>query len=122
MSSSPKQKKLLFTVSIADCEIQTFTVGGPGGGGKDTSNSGVRLIHRPSGAVGTGREERSLQQNKVKAFRRMAETKEFKAWHMLTVAKLQGKPTVDELVEAWMHPKNLVIETRVEDKWVPYVE
>ncbi len=118
MSSSAK--KLLFSVSIADCEIQTFTVGGPGGGGKDTSNSGVRLIHKPSGAVGTGREERSLQSNKQKAFRRMCETKEFKAWHTMMVAKLSGLPSVEELVEDAMNPKNLVFETRVDGKWVPW--
>jgi hypothetical protein len=39
-------KELLFSVTIKDCEVQTFTVKGPGGGGKDTSQTGVRVIHR----------------------------------------------------------------------------
>lgn len=47
-----KEKKLLFSVGMKDLEMQTFSVGGPGGGGKDTSNSGVRLIHHSSGARG----------------------------------------------------------------------
>lgn len=37
-------KELLFSVTMKDLEMQTFSVGGHGGGGKDTSNSGVRLI------------------------------------------------------------------------------
>ena len=44
-------KHLLFSVTRKDLIRQTFTVGGHGGGGKDTSNSGVRLIHPLSGAV-----------------------------------------------------------------------
>jgi hypothetical protein len=39
-------RKLLFSVTIKDCDVQSFTVGGNGGGGKDTSNNGIRVIHR----------------------------------------------------------------------------
>lgn len=112
-------KKLLFSVSVGDCEIQTFTVGGPGGGGKDTSNSGVRIIHKASGAVGTGREERSLQQNKQKAFRRMVETPKFKAWHRLECCRHLGQPSVEELVEEMMEIRHLHFEVKDADgKWV----
>jgi len=41
-----KEKTLLFSVTIADCDVGTFTVKGPGGGGKDTSQTGVRVTHR----------------------------------------------------------------------------
>lgn len=41
-----KDKQLLFSVTMKDCDLQTFTVGGPGGGGKDTSSTGVRIVHR----------------------------------------------------------------------------
>ena len=85
-----KEKKLLFSVGMKDLEMQTFSVGGPGGGGKDTSNSGVRLIHRPSGARGEGRETRSSTQNKRAAFMHLIETKEFKAWHKAECARLMG--------------------------------
>lgn len=53
-------KTLLFSVTIKDVDMQTFTVGGHGGSGKGTSNSGCRLVHRDSGAVGEGRDHRSL--------------------------------------------------------------
>lgn len=38
-------KQLLFSVTIKDCRVDTFTVGGNGGSGKDTSNTGVRVTH-----------------------------------------------------------------------------
>lgn len=41
-----KERTLLFSVTIADCEVGTFTVKGPGGGGKDTSRTGIRVTHR----------------------------------------------------------------------------
>lgn len=73
-------KKLLFSITPKDCELQTFTVGGHGGAGKDTSNTGVRWIHAPSGAVGECREERSQLQNKRIAWKRMAESPKMQKW------------------------------------------
>jgi len=97
---STKTKRLLFSITMKDLEMQTFSVGGCGGGGKDTSNSGVRLIHSKSGAVGEGREHRSNTKNRQDALKHLAETKEFKAWHKLECAKLMNKKipeTVDEI-------------------------
>jgi peptide chain release factor 1 len=78
--------------------MQTFTVGGHGGGGKDTSNSGVRLIHRASGAVGEGRDHRSNTMNRRDALARLAETKEFKLWHKQECDRLLGRSQEDVVV------------------------
>lgn len=83
-------KRLLFSVTMKDLEMQTFRVGGAGGGGKDTSSSGVRLIHPPSGAVGEGREHRSVTINRRDAFLRLANSEKFKAWHKLECARRMG--------------------------------
>ncbi len=40
-----KEKKLLFSITIKDCKVDAFTVGGNGGAGKDTSNTGCRVTH-----------------------------------------------------------------------------
>lgn len=90
--------KLLFSVTKADFDTQTFTVGGHGGGGKDTSNSGVRLIHRASGAVGEGREHRSNTMNRKAAFERLLATKEWKSWHKAECDRLMGANTVAETI------------------------
>ena len=75
-----KLKKLLFSVTIKDCEIQTFCAGGKGGSNQNANQAGVRIIHRPSGAVGECREERSQLVNKQRAFKRMAESKKMQIW------------------------------------------
>jgi hypothetical protein len=72
--------KKVLTVTSKDCIFQTFSVGGPGGGGKDTGNSGVRWIHPPSGAVGEGREERRQDANKREAWKRMAKHPKMVKW------------------------------------------
>jgi RF-1 domain len=84
--------QLLFSVTKKDFEMQTFTVPGPGGGGKDTSKTGVRLIHKDSGAVGEGRETRSVTKNREAAFKRLVNTKKFKDWHRIECARRMGKP------------------------------
>lgn len=84
--------QLLFSVTKKDFEMQTFTVPGPGGGGKDTSKTGVRLIHKASGAVGEGREHRSVLKNREGAFTRLVNSKKFKDWHRIECARRMGKP------------------------------
>lgn len=73
-------REKILSVTLKDCVVQTFRAGGPGGQKQNKTDSGVRVIHPPSGARGESREERSQLQNKKNAFRRMAETKEFRNW------------------------------------------
>lgn len=110
-------KKKLFTVTIKDCKVETFTVGGHGGAGKDTSNTGVRIVHEESGAVGKATESRSQRQNKETAFKRMAESREFQNWIRRRAAELSTLKSVDELVDKMLEPKNLKIEYRTENGW-----
>src|ERR1700722_8737750 len=84
-------KTLLFSVTKSDFDMQTCRCPGAGGGGKDTSSSGVRLVHRASGAVGEGRETRSAQKNQKIAFLKLIETAKFKGWHKLECAKRMGQ-------------------------------
>lgn len=46
-----------------DVERQTFRSGGPGGQHQNKTESGVRLIHRPTGVVAESRSERSQHKN-----------------------------------------------------------
>lgn len=85
-----KARKLLFSVTMKDLEMQTFIISGNGGGGKDTSRNGVRLIHEPSGARGEGKSQRSLTQNRREAFLHLIETDKFKRWHKAKTATCMG--------------------------------
>lgn len=107
----------LFTVTIRDCKVDTFTVGGHGGSGKDTSNTGVRVSHLPSGASAVGTRSRSQLDNKRAAFVGMAESTLFQSWARRTAAELNG-PSIDEILDRSMSKDNLKVEVRGEDgKW-----
>lgn len=111
-------KTKLFSVTINDCVVTTFTVGGHGGAGKDTSNTGVRVVHPLSGAVGIGVDHRSQLRNKQDAFRRMAESKVFQVWAKLKASELQTGKTVEQRVDEDMQPENLKVEIRAEKGWI----
>lgn len=114
------EKKLLFSVTMKHLKMQTFTVPGPGGGGKDTSRTGVRLVHEASGAVGEGRETRSVTQNRRAAFVKLANSDKFKAWHKIECAKRLGQRVpetpeqimarVDRIIEDGLRDGSIVIE------------
>lgn len=49
---------------LAECVVETFRSGGPGGQHANKVESAVRLTHEPTGIVVTVRETRSQHQNK----------------------------------------------------------
>lgn len=89
-------RELLARVTIRDCQVQTFRVGGKGGQRRDKRDTGVRIVHEPSGAVGESRQHRTQGQNKKAAFLRMAKSEKFTRWARLLGYEL---PESDVLVE-----------------------
>src|SRR5690606_37647101 len=84
-------RKPLFSVTLADCRVDTFRSGGKGGQHQNKTETGVRITHAASGAVGESRDHRSQHMNKREAFRRMAESAKFKAWHKREVSRRLGR-------------------------------
>lgn len=98
-----------------DCELDTFSAGGPGGQHQNTSNTAVRIKHKASGGVGESREHRSQLQNKKAAFRRMTEHAKFKVWLNRQIYE-QGE-TPEQKVVKDMQRNNLKVEVFKEDEW-----
>ena len=112
-------KELLFSITKKDLDVQAFCSGGPGGQHQNKTESGVRIIHRESGAVGESRSERSQHANKKLALQRLVASAKFKVWHARKIQELQRGKTIEQLVEEDMKPENLRIEVRNErGKWV----
>jgi len=58
---------------LAECRVETFRSGGPGGQHQNTTESGVRLVHLPTGTRASARDERSQHRNKALALERLRE-------------------------------------------------
>lgn len=114
-----ENRKPLISVTKDDFELQTFRAGGKGGQGQNKRSTGVRLIHKASGARGEARDERSFDQNRKNAFLRLTESKEFKAWLKIETSRALGQEVeVEEYVKRAMAPKNLRTEVKENGKWI----
>lgn len=110
-----RKGELLFSVTLADCDVSTFSAGGPGGQHQNTSNTAVRIRHRDSGAVAESREFRSQHQNKKAAFRKMTETGKFKVWLNRKIMS-DGKDPEAE-VRRQMQPQYILVEGYNGNDW-----
>lgn len=112
-------KELVVSVTKKDLEIQTFRSGGKGGQHQNTTDSGVRIIHKESGAVGESRTERSQSQNKKLALNRLASSKEFKLWVQKKAFEVDcSERELQEKVDFQMQDKFLKVEIRKDKKWI----
>lgn len=85
------KKQLLFSLTARDFEWDYIRGSGKGGQKKNKTSSAVRCRHISSGALGYAEDDRSQSKNKKLAFKRMSETREFKSWIKLEIARRTGE-------------------------------
>jgi len=116
-SPTNRERSLAFSVTLKDCDVQTFRSGGKGGQHQNKTESGVRVIHRASGARGEARDERSQYQNKRLAFARMAASSTFRAW-VRRQAGADARMVAEVERELW--PDRTLVEVKDEHgNWIP---
>jgi len=115
MKNTEKKWEPLFTLTKKDFEMQTFRSGGKGGQHQNKIESGVRLIHRASGAVGESRSDKSQHRNKGLALQRLAVSGKFKAWVNRIAYEITSGKTIEQRVEEAIQPKNLRVEIQDEN-------
>ncbi|HPN09278.1 MAG TPA: peptide chain release factor-like protein [Syntrophales bacterium] len=110
-----RKLEYVFSLSKKDFTIQTFRAGGKGGQNQNKVESGVRIVHAASGAVGESRNFRDQLANKKAAFKRLVDSNKFRAWLRVEAAKrsleIIERRRIEREVEEWMQDKYLKIET-----------
>ena len=115
-----KDRQLLFSLTKKDFEFQYYKGSGAGGQNRNKVETGVRIIHKDSGARAEYCRERSREQNKKHAFLNLLKTDKFTKWHRIKCAQAMGNmKTLEEIVEEQLSPENIKIEyyDEEEKKW-----
>jgi peptide chain release factor 1 len=115
----PEAEEVEVDIPADDVQIDVFRSSGPGGQSVNTTDSAVRLTHKPTGIVIAVQEERSQRQNKEKAFRylraRVLQLEQERQRHEEAEARRAqvGTGERSEKIRTYNYPQNRVTDHRI---------
>ena len=117
-----KEREHLLSLTKKDFTITTFKSGGKGGQHQNKTDSGVRIKHNESGLWAESRDGKSQHQNKITAFRRLANSPDFVSWLNARSKEIITKKTIEQKVDEMMNEDYIKVEVKVDGKWVDIKE
>lgn len=111
-------KRQLLKLTAKDFRWDYYVGTGKGGQNRNKTENCCRCTHEPSGAVGKSEEGRSKEQNRKKAFERMATSPEFKKWIRNESLRLSGElALIDAKVDRQLFDTKVQIQDE-KGKWI----